>query len=119
MIKCYQCILQKKQYIFRDTDLYDLFDDYIFDISDEIKKTISKGDDPHETAQHTSNAIKELNEIPVKGSERLNRVRLDLLEIVNWHIVDEINSVWLLRRVNSKGRQPDGTNDDAKDEQSE
>ena len=60
-----------------------------------------------------------MDEILVEGSERLNRVRLDLLEFTNWHIVDEINSVWLLRLVNSKGPQPDGTDDDAKDEQPE
>ena len=56
---------------------------------------MSKGDEPHETAQHTLNAIKELDEIPVKGSECLNKVRLDLLEFANWHIADGVNSVWL------------------------
>ena len=104
VIKCYESIPKKERYIFRDTDLYDPFNDYIFNTSDEIKKSISNGDDPHETAQHTLNAIEELDEIPVVGSERLNRVRLDLLEFANWHIVDRINSVWLLRQINSKGR---------------
>ena len=90
LIKCYESIQQEEQHTLGDTDLQELFNDYIFNIIHEIKKSISNGDDRHEIAQHTLNAIEELGEIPVLGSERLNRVKLDLFQFANWHIVNRI-----------------------------
>ena len=46
MIKCYESIPQEEQYTLGDTDLQELFNDYTFNIIDEIKKSISNGDDP-------------------------------------------------------------------------
>ena len=58
-------------------------------------------------------AIKNLDNIPVAGSGRLYRVKLDLLEFMNWHIMDmRKEGMMLLRRVNTKRSKPDGVPDE-------